>query len=320
MRNHEIEAWVLAVIDRVVGKQPAEDSRVELKAEWPDPKKAARRIAGHCNAARGDYVLWLIGVDEKAGTVPGAPWQDLATWLPAVRSEFDELSPASVELNVPYNGVTVAAILFETDRGPFVVKNPTGQGNIDREVPWRDGTLIRSAHRSELLRILSPLQKLPTFELLSAYLYAYLAHRDSTKPVGWQLDADLFAVPNSKDRVVVAAHNCEASFEVLGLVAQSPLENLSFRVMAANTLVTTTGTELILDGPGRFQLTATLRTPFPGAGFEAGAVAAVTLRTVGEGVIHLEAPLTMERGDKSADSYGKWSYRPEAGDYIRAWE
>ena len=72
MRNHEIEAWALGIIDRVIQKQPIEDDRVELKAEWPDALKAARRIAGHANAARGEPILWLIGVDEKAGAIPRA--------------------------------------------------------------------------------------------------------------------------------------------------------------------------------------------------------------------------------------------------------
>ena len=43
-----------------------EDARVELKADWIDESKMARRLAGHANAANGEHVLWLFGVDEKA--------------------------------------------------------------------------------------------------------------------------------------------------------------------------------------------------------------------------------------------------------------
>ena len=41
MRLHEIEAWVLSIVDRVAKGQPVEDTRVELKAKWPDPEWAA---------------------------------------------------------------------------------------------------------------------------------------------------------------------------------------------------------------------------------------------------------------------------------------
>lgn len=64
MRQSDIEYWALSIIDRVKSKQPIEDSRVELKASWPDPKKAARRLAGHANAARGEPILWLVGIND----------------------------------------------------------------------------------------------------------------------------------------------------------------------------------------------------------------------------------------------------------------
>jgi hypothetical protein len=53
MRPPEIEAWALDVIRRVSSGQPHEDFRVELKADWITTEKAARRLAGHANAARG---------------------------------------------------------------------------------------------------------------------------------------------------------------------------------------------------------------------------------------------------------------------------
>ncbi|HKA22780.1 MAG TPA: hypothetical protein VKN18_31200, partial [Blastocatellia bacterium] len=139
MRIHEIEYWALNVLDRIKRHQPIEDSRVELKATWPDPKKAARRIAGHANAARGEPILWLIGVDEGAGTVPGIEFIEFASWYDTVKSAFDELAPEPVSINIPSDGVTIAGLYFETDRAPFVVKNSEG-GTIQREVPWREAT------------------------------------------------------------------------------------------------------------------------------------------------------------------------------------
>jgi hypothetical protein len=175
MTRHQIENWALQVIERVEAKQPHEDSRVELKAEWPDLQKAARQIAGHANAARGEPILWLIGVDENIG-VKGANHIDLADWYPRIQSEFDAIAPPLLDLNVPWNDLTIVALFFETDRAPFVVKNPLhgkqGGGAISLEVPWRTNTLVRSANRSELLRLLSPLQMLPSIEVLAASLTA----------------------------------------------------------------------------------------------------------------------------------------------------
>ena len=60
MRLVQIENWALDVINSVDAGHPSEDARVELKAEWIEAQKAARQIAGHANAARGDPILWLV--------------------------------------------------------------------------------------------------------------------------------------------------------------------------------------------------------------------------------------------------------------------
>ena len=65
MKQHQIEVWVLDIVEKVEDGQPVEDSRVEFKSDWIPPEKAARRIAGHANAARGENTLWVIGLDEK---------------------------------------------------------------------------------------------------------------------------------------------------------------------------------------------------------------------------------------------------------------
>lgn len=150
---------MLRILDKVQSKAPIEDNRVELKATWPDPEAAARRLAAHANAAGTERILWLIGVDERQAMVVGANYEELSKWLPAVNSYFDQLSlPLLLHINVPYNGPTVVALLFDSERAPFVVKNPSfGKSNggpVQLEVPWREGTSARSAHRSDLLRIL----------------------------------------------------------------------------------------------------------------------------------------------------------------------
>lgn len=158
MKKIQIEGWALRVVEQINSGQPNEDFTVELKREWPDAKKAARRIAGHANAAQGDFILWLIGVDETDGVV-GANHLDVASWYAEVKTQFDGLAPALIDLNVPVEDQVITSLVFETDRAPFVVKNPmygtSGGGAVQLEVPWREGTSIRSATRSDLIKLLS---------------------------------------------------------------------------------------------------------------------------------------------------------------------
>jgi hypothetical protein len=45
MRIEELEAWILRIAEQAKAKQPNEDSRVELKREWPqDPANIALTV------------------------------------------------------------------------------------------------------------------------------------------------------------------------------------------------------------------------------------------------------------------------------------
>jgi hypothetical protein len=89
MRPEQIEAWVLRLVDLVADGKNVEDSRVELKRDWPaDPNKVARRLAGHANACGSDVVLWVIGLDETQGVVPITP-TDTADWIAQVHRSRD---------------------------------------------------------------------------------------------------------------------------------------------------------------------------------------------------------------------------------------
>ncbi len=272
MKAHQIESWALSVIERVESGQPIEDSRVELKAQWPDPQKAARRIVGHANAARGEPILWLIGVDEKKGIV-GANNTDMASWYSAVREQFDGLAPQVVDLNIPVKDSTIVALLFETDRSPFVVKNPVhgskDAGPVSLETPWREGTAIRSATRSDLLRLLSPLQKLPSFEVLSCSLTASLTQTEGSnveQRLSWWIQIKLYVVPRTESRIVIPIHRCEASFEVAGCLGRTPLPKIylhpprSFMPRGGSRLqsltIDGTANEVVIDGPGMLYLDA----------------------------------------------------------------
>lgn len=215
MRRHEIESWALDVVERAQSKQPIEDSRVELKAQWPDDvKKAARRIAAHANAARGEPILWIIGVDEQTGGITGTSFSDFAGWYNSVRAQFDELAPEPVSLNIPIGSLTVTALFFETEAAPFVVKNSEG-GAVQREVPWREATGVRSATRSQLLRLLSPLEKLPRIETVASFV------RISTgslvnRSIHWQVFLALFLTQPAGQESVFPSHRCEIVHKIRG--------------------------------------------------------------------------------------------------------
>lgn len=262
----DIEAWTLGVIERVERRQPIEDSRVELKAGFPSDelgwRKWARRIAGLANAARGEPVLWLVGVNEKRATVPGAGACDPATWWPRVRRHFDGVAPRLIDVAVPHREVTVMALCFETDRAPFVVKNPDG-GPVTCEVPWRDGTCVRTARREDLLRLLVPQARLPSVEVLQATL-------ESLAPngrLGFLLT--LYLIPVGGESVTLPLHR--ATVDCTQGARCFPLEEIAFDpghhpVARRSPAVEVSPAEVVAAGPGRVLLrarTTTLFTPAP---------------------------------------------------------
>jgi hypothetical protein len=90
---------------------------------------------------------------------------DFARWIAPVLAYFDQLPPTYFDLNVPTPAnQTVVAVVFETDRVPYVVKNHHfGSRNDDPialEVPYRRGTEVRRATRAEILLMLSDAQSL----------------------------------------------------------------------------------------------------------------------------------------------------------------
>ncbi|MEV0757155.1 hypothetical protein [Streptosporangium sp. NPDC050280] len=169
MRAQALEARVLALVEKVLGGSSVEDSLVECKADWPGEEKA-RQLAGHANSSQGEPIIWIIGLDEKAHRVSSRdPGIDLAIWWDKIRARFDEgIAPNMVQsLVVPVGeGTSVLALAFETDRAPYVVKALTG--NVERDVPVRKGTATRSANRSDLIRMLTPVMRLPEVSVVHA--------------------------------------------------------------------------------------------------------------------------------------------------------
>ncbi len=167
MDARTLEDWVHRVIESAQREQPSEDSLVELKGKWPEPTfRTAKQLAGLANAARLSDVLWIIGVDEKTGKVHSPDRRDLASWWPQVERCFEPPAPEMrLNLNVTHKHETVVAILFATDRSPYVLAKED-----KKLVPWRDGTRTKWAGHRELLRMLLPLTRFPDLETVSGDL------------------------------------------------------------------------------------------------------------------------------------------------------
>ncbi len=225
VKRHELEAWVLELVDRALGGQPIEDDRVELKSSVTDTVRAARRLAAHANTAGGGEILWIVGVDEREHRLVGGEREDLAPWVQQVATQFDGVSPELIDhLTIPVSGGTVVALLFDTRQPPYVVKNPSFGKHVEvvsLEVPWREGTHTRTARRNELLRILSPTQLLPDVEQMGAYLTVRgFGSGKTAEGLEWELLAGGYFTPRDDRPVSIPFHRIEARALVGGLDVQ----------------------------------------------------------------------------------------------------
>jgi hypothetical protein len=312
MRSPQIESWALSIIDRVESGQPLEDYRVELKSAWIPPEKAARRIAGHANAARGAQILWLIGIDEKNG-VTGAEHQELANWYAGVKAQFDGLAPSLIDLNIPVRDKTVVALLFETDRAPFVVKNPyhgKERGEVaELEVPWRENTSIRSATRADLLKLLSPLQALPILEVLKGTLRTKEVIIDGRRKLSWKLGVELYVETSGEDRITIPFHRCEAEFQVPKSLGWTCFSGVHLQPPPSQSLtIEATPDEVFIKGPGKLILKAWLTNESVQANPKSNAHIRISLLPIkAEHAISLELVLFPDTALIGTGEIYKWS-------------
>lgn len=340
MKPSEIENWAHQVMDLVESDHAVEDGRVELKREWIEAQKAARQIAAHANAARGEPILWLVGVDEKEGVI-GVRHEEFSNWFKSVASCFDGLPPSCDDLNVPRKEAAITALLFDTVRAPFVVRNPRHgkvQGDvIALEVPWREGRQTRSARREELLRLLVPITHVPAIEWLEATLTSRettptseggAPARGNDRCFAWWLQARLYAEPASDLRLVIPFHRCEVHIQLpgqtekrkvnsvqLGPPSRLSLANKSVGYESDSYTIASTNSEVILEGPGMLSLVANVHTGLPGDWDNSGAARIwIRLRAFG-----LEKPmdsvLDLEPDPSAWEASGRrdvvWKFRAD---------
>ena len=272
MRPSQIENWALQLIERVERKQPIEDSRVELKSEWIEYQKGARRLAGHANAARGENILWLIGLDEEKG-ISGVEKEELPVWINKVQSYFDGIFPSPQDIAIPINGKTVVALLFETDRAPFVIKVPEhgrAKGVPSHEVPWREGTQVRTANRSDLIKILVPIIHEPIIEILDGSMRLH----EWQGNYSWRFSLQIYITPDIGKSFAIPFHKCNVSFENEAIQPLTAMNNISLRPPYrtvpgiytggfysipkepdSNTIISTKE-DVFITGPGRINIEA----------------------------------------------------------------
>jgi len=208
--------------------------------------------------------LWLIGLDEDRGVI-GADHTERADWLAQIRGHFADMSPDLLtDINVPIEGQILVALLFETDRAPYLVRVPDG-GPVQTEVPWRDGTAVRSARREDLIRLLVPIQRLPSATIRGALLQRT---RVGGPPayVDWSLNVDVYVVPLNNEPIVIPAHECEVHIAIAPGGSSLRLDNIHLGPQLRPLLVTnlrilkgdrnlshtvrSTPSEVIINGPG----------------------------------------------------------------------
>jgi hypothetical protein len=253
MRPAELEARVLEILERVENGMPLEDSRDECKTEWPaSNEKTARQLAGHANAARGESILWLFGVDEKGRRVPGVSASEFSSWYSRVKSHFEDAWAPDPELNinVQWKGMIVVAVLFETNRAPYVVKNPQ-EGQIQFEVPWRESNSTQTARRRDLLRLLVPLQKMPELELLSAVLVARkrVDGQIGQWAIRFELSLGLYILTRDRSRISIPGHRSTVSIDLIGPTVKIFECKVEF---PGNYGPWASGDQLVVDGPRYF--------------------------------------------------------------------
>jgi hypothetical protein len=215
--------------------------------------------------------------------VIGANYSELASWYSQVVSQFDGVAPAMVDVNVPYKGMTLAALYFETDRAPYVIKNArygvVSGSSIAFEVPWREGTRIRTAGRSDLIRLLVPILTAPEVEVQGGELTV-----SKTDNYHWYLNVHLYVIPQAPMSVVIPFYKCEGSFTLAteasvalsGVALKPPYIGLPGSLGRGSTpdshTIYHTQSELIIQGPGRANFSGTASTEHLPEGFEGSTV------------------------------------------------
>ncbi len=292
MSPQELEVWIRSCADRVVAGQQVEDSLVELKQFLDPSQRTARQLAAHCNAARSDHVLWIVGLDEKGNKVAGAPRVDTELALERLRQHFADQSPQISSVHcIEYDGKSVVGLLFSTLHRPYLVRlsvDDPEKGRVEWEAPWREGNKTRTMRRNDLLALLVRSRATPKLEAVQAageYVVSSNAPFDthemrrSKSMSHLSIRVHLYLVPTGGDRLVFPAHRMqfvfrkigdEAEFVTLGTPEVGAKNGTGIKAyflprptIPGPDLVSFGSSEIIANGPGLIELLIGIRLNQP---------------------------------------------------------
>jgi hypothetical protein len=265
MRARDVEVWARRVLQIIAHGSPFEDAHVELKRELVPGEKCARRLAGHANAANGEMILWLFGVDQAKGIV-GLQTTEHANWHSELTAKFDTHVPDCVSVVVDWDGKSVLAMAFETGLAPYVVFNATRasseDGPAEREVPIRTATRTQSASRDQLMRLLLPVAILPSIEVFRASLTPQAMNQTQRL---WEFFFEGLILPGSRETVVLPVQKCPSTFDVAGIFERQDALQVTIAPGADQhgPAFYATLKELVATRPGVFRYKACCEGPRP---------------------------------------------------------
>ena len=215
---------------------------------------------------------------------------------------------------MPYNGVTLVGLYFETDRVPYVVKNHKG-GQIQREVPWRELNGTQSATRAQLLRMLVPVIRNPIVEFVSGELRAHES-KDGT----WlRIRLGFYIVARSRDPVVIPFHLCKLEGDVVtgetvsfSTVQLHPIRKQMFKngdphMQSLSFTAQSSDTEIQINGAGMVYLRASVNIGKAQRPLRGHAALRVALRDAGaETDVSLTAMLEVADKDPQPPEKAIW--------------
>ena len=297
MTRTQIEAWALGAIENALAGRHTEDSGVELKSDWPkDHARAARQIAAHANAAHGEPILWIVGVDERARCLADPTVIEIADWWAQVRKCFCEVIPELTHVNVRISDKAVCALCFLTDRAPYVVRHAGGDDK-SFDVPWREGNGTRSATRGELLRMLASNVPVPDIEVIGGEVTAeFETESDGARPtrVSWSVWLTIYVSPPTNANLAIPTRRCSGSINVpswdwpdhpdiilANFDLQAPAASaISFRGKGQpyETRIRKGANEIFVDGAGQVEVRAYGTSSLPRQSFTSSARVTVQLR------------------------------------------
>ncbi|MDZ7703049.1 MAG: hypothetical protein U5L04_01020 [Trueperaceae bacterium] len=265
MNDEERIALILKQADIVENGQSVEDNRIELKRQVEDDHhKAARQIGGLLNASRGEYVLWIIGLDEKRGVL-GAEQTEMSNWWPKVKRRFEGTPPKLYIISAAHEKGNLVGLFFETKEIPCIIKNKD-ESRSELEVPWRDANGTRSAEQSDLRLLLLDIPETPEVEISGGHITFHTYDHDHTgKPYMlntpiFYFQLELFFKKKKAGTITIPVHRCEVSLmfndgELINKGSIFQVDSLSPDTVKA------TPYEVSISGPGTLQLSARVCEP-----------------------------------------------------------